>query len=92
MPEIVKYAQISVECQSQELMLSMKSECTHLDKQWAQLSQRQDKWGKMLECCIAAWEKGLAVQDGLRDLEQWNSKCYTPADKQAMLVSPMLGR
>ena len=82
----MKYAQLSVKCQSKELLESVKSEHKALGKQWAQLNQGQVKWGNLLDTCIAAWEKGLAVRDGLRDLEQWLSKWGPPADNQAVSV------
>ena len=85
-PEVMKYAQLSIKCQSQELLATVKSEHASLGKQWAQLMKRQTSWRKLLDCCIVAWEKGLAVQDGLVDLEQWLSKWGPPADSQALLV------
>ena len=85
-PEVMKYAQLSIKCQSQELLAAVKSEHASLGKQWAQLMKSQTSWRKLLDCCIVAWEKGLAVQDGLVDLEQWLSKWGPPADSQALLV------
>ena len=85
-PEVMKYAQLSVKCQSQELLTSVTNEHTSLGKQWAQLGKGQANWGKLLDCCIAAWEKGLAVRDGLVDLERWLVRWGPPADSQAILV------
>lgn len=85
-PEVERYAQLAVECQSQELLMSVKSEHKALNKQWTQLSQRLRKWGKLLDCCITTWELGLAVQDELRELEQWISECDSPGDNPAMLT------
>lgn len=85
-PEVVKYSQLAVECQSQELLMFVKSERKALNRQWAQLSQRQDSRHKLLDCCITTWDKCLAVQDDLSGLEQQICEWDSLADNQAMLA------
>lgn len=66
----------------------VKSEREALNRQWAQLSQRQDSRHKLLDCCITTWEKSLAVQDDLSELEL-QIRVWDPdslADDQAMLA------
>ena len=85
-PEVMKYAKLSVKCQSTELLDAVKQEHAHLGKQWAQLMQKQQKWGKLLDACIASWEKALQVDGDLKEREEWLAKWGPPAENQAILM------
>ena len=85
-PEVMKYAKLSVKCQSTELLDTIKREHAGLGKQWAQLMQKQQKWGKLLNACLGSWEKAVEVEGDLKELEEWLAKWGPPAEDQAILM------
>lgn len=84
-PEIQKHASLSVTTYNEDLLDVIKTEHTALGKGRSQLMRKWQEWGKLLDACIAAWEKCNSAKDKLRPLEEQHAKWGPPAESRDIL-------
>ena len=65
---------------------AIKAEHQLLGEQWEKLQQEKLAWGKLLDCCEAAWERCITTEGGLRSLEEEHAKWELPAENKDILV------
>ena len=83
--EIQKHASLSVVTYTEGLLDVIKKEHAALGKGRSQLMRKWQDWGKLLDACIAAWEKCSSAKDKLRQLEEQHAKWGPPAENQEIL-------
>ena len=84
-PEIQKHASLSVTTYNEDMLDVIKAEHALLGKGRGQLLKKWQEWGKLLDACIAAWEKCISTEDKLRKLEEQHVKWGPPAENQDIL-------
>ena len=83
--DIQKHASLSVITYTEGLLDVIKKEHAALGKGRSQLMRKWQDWGKLLDACIAAWEKCSSTKDKLRQLEEQHAKWGPPAENQDIL-------
>ena len=84
-PEIQKHASLSVTTYTEGLLDVIKEEHAILGKGRSQLMKKWQEWGKLLDACVAAWEKCISAKDKLRQLEEQHAKWGPPAENRDIL-------